>query len=275
MNVIEKVIRNIKREIPRQVLEVCFFGRIGRNNRFNGDLDWEIRNNIIDGWVREDCDLIGAIEDKIPMALCEVEQDGQYRTIIRIPKHLTEGRVVTEVLSFDYLNSYVTGLISNGYSASNFNRQYNGSSPFMNQAGKILAAASPAQVTGTTATRVIGENVILINDYMGQVRNGSMMVRLTSDEELTHIKPATIPQFSELCLHAAKAYIYVNTVIDMDMGQLYGGMDVGTIKTIIEGFADANELYKTYFKEEWQAVSFMNDDNRHGSHLRTLIGGQA
>lgn len=275
MSVITKLIADVKAEIPRAVLEVAFLGDMGRENRFASNLDFQIRQKVIDARVWVDLNLQGAEEVNIALAKCEVEQDGQYRTIVRIPKELTGGRVITQVLAFNYTINGVTGLTNNGYNNNSFNMSNEGNSPQMNSAAKILRAASPAPILGSAAVRIVGENVILINDYMGSVKQGNMTVRLSHDPDLNSFKPTSIPQLSKFVKYAVKAYIYVNTVITLDMGHLYGGSEIGRIREIIDGYADCNELYDTFYQEEMIAVNFMNDDTRHANFLRTLIGGAA
>ncbi|WBF04811.1 hypothetical protein [Erwinia phage vB_Ea277G] len=275
MSVITKLIADVKAEIPRQVLEIAFLGDMGRENRFASNLDFQIRQKVIDARVWVDLSLQGAEEVNIPLARCEVEQDDQYKTIIRIPKELTGGRIITQVLAFNYTINGVTGMTNNGYNNNSFNMSNEGNSPQMNSAAKILRSASPAPILGSAATRIVGENVILLNDYMGSVKQGNMTVRVGHDPELNTFKPTSIKQLSKFVVYAVKAYIYTNSVITLDMGHLYGGSEIGRIRDIIDGYADCNELYNTYYDEEMIAVNFMNDDTRHGNFLRTLIGGAA
>lgn len=275
MSVITKLIADVKAEIPRAVLEVAFLGEIGRENRFANNIDYQIRQKVIDARVWVDLNLQGAEEVNISLQDATTEADGQYRTLVRIPKKATGGRVITQVLAFNYTYNGVTGLTNNGYNNNSYNMSNEGNSPQMNSAAKILRAASPAPILGSAATRIVGENVILVTDYMGSVKQGNMTVRLSHDPELNTFKPTSIPQLSQLVLYAVKAYIYTNTIISLDMGHMYGASEVGRIREIIDGYADCNELYRTYYKEEMIAVNFMNDDTRHGNFLRTLIGGQA
>lgn len=275
MSVLTKLCADVKAEIPRAVLEIAFLGDMGRENRFATSLDFQIIQKVINPRVWVDLSLQGSEEVNIALSDCELTQEDQYRTIVRIPKELTGGRVITQVLAFNYTVNGVTGLTNNGYNNNSFNMSAEGNSAQMNSAAKILRAASPAPILGSAATRIVGENVILINDYMGSVKQGTMTVRLAHDPELNTFKPTSIPQLSRFVVYAVKAYIYVNSVISLDMGHMYGGSEIGRIREIIDSYADCNELYQTYYDEHMVAVNFMNDDTRHSNFLRTLIGGAA
>lgn len=275
MSVIQKLIADVKAEIPRAVLEVAFLGDMGREHRFASNLDFQIRQKVIDARVWVDLNLQGAEEVNIDLARTEVEKTDAYQTIIRIPKAVTAGRVITQVLAFNYVRNGVTGMQNAGYNNNSFNMSSDGNSPQMNSASKILKSASPAPILTSAAVRITGENVVLLNDYMGSVKQGNMTVRLSHDPDLNSFKPTSIPQLSQFVIYAVKAYIYVNTIISLDMGQMYGGSEIGRIREIIDGYADCNELYRTYYEEHMIAVNFMNDETRHSNFLRTLIGGAA
>jgi hypothetical protein len=275
MSNVTTIIQKIKRVIPKQVLEVAFLDGVGRNGRNPTNLDWKIRNAIIDGWVRVDLDLMGAEEVNIPLQHAEVTYDNQYRITARIPKEVTAGRSIVQALALNYIYNTPAGMVNNGFNNNSFNMSNCGNSPLLNSASKILRAASPAPILSSASVQLMGENVILITDYMGSVTQCSVTCRVSHDPELNNINPKAVDQFAQLCVYAAKAWIYTNTIINIDMAELYGGADLGRIKDVIDGYADAHDNYETYKEEVIHAVNFMNDDQRNGNYLRMLISGQA
>lgn len=275
MSVIDQAIAYIKRGIPRQVLEVAFLGDIGRANRHGQSIDWYIRNKVIDNWVRPDCDLLGSYEDNIPLATAEVSYDDKYRFTARIPKEATGGRSIVAVLALNYIYNVPGGMVNNGWQGNSFNMSASGNSPLMNVASRILRSASPAPITGSASVQLVAENVVLITDYIGDVRQCSITCRLSHDMEMNNISNGAVPHFRKLCMLACKAWIYAETTVDMDQGYLYNGMEITRIKEIIDGFSDSLELYDTYFDEQWSGVSFMDDANRSGNWYRTMIAGKS
>lgn len=275
MSVIDRAIADVRRKIPRQVLEVAFLGEIGRANRHGQGIEWYIRNRVIDNWVRPDCDLLGAYEDNIPLANAEVSHDSQYRLTARVSKEATGGRSIVAALALNYIYNVPGGMVNNGWQGNSFNMQNKGNSPVLNVGSRILRSASPAPITGSASVQLVAENTVLITDYIGDVRQCSITCRLSHDPEMTVIQPGAVKPFNQLVLLATKAFIYNETVVDMDEAYLYNGMELSRIREIIDSYADAAELYETFYEEQWRGVNFSNDANRNGNYLRTLVAGKA
>ena len=275
MSVIDRAIADVRRKIPRQVLEIAFLGDIGRANRHGQNIEWYIRNRVIDNWVRPDCDLLGAYEDNIPLANAEVASDSQYRVTARISKEATGGRSIVSALALNYIYNVPGGMVNNGWQGNSFNMMNKGNSPVLNTASRILRSASPAPITGSASVQLVAENTVLITDFIGDVRSCSLTCRLSHDPEMTVIQPGAVKPFNQLVLLATKAYIYNETVIDMDEAYLYNGMELSRVREIIDSYSDSAELYETFYEEQWRGVNFHNDSNRHGNYLRTLVAGKA
>lgn len=275
--VLQKVISDIRFNIPKEVLEIAFLGDLGLERRKPGALDWEIRNKIIDAKVRPDCNLLGALEMNIPLANAEIIYDatGLYRNTVRVPKSLTQGRSIVSVSYFNYY--YYTGAIGQvgGYMANNYSSNTCGNSPMMAQASRILQSAANSDSTGTAAVRLIGENTVVVNDYIGSLLQGSLVCLVSHDSEMNSISPKSVPQFSILCQLACKAYIYNTLKVKLNGAYLAGGAELGEIQNFVDSYSDAAEQYEEYFREEMSAVLFANDDSRHSWYLRNLIGGGA
>lgn len=276
MSVIDKLIFEIKQEIPKPVLEVAFLKRMGRNHKYAGDLDWEIRSKVIDARIAKDLGIMGSETINVPLSHAEIQflENQDYRTVVRIPKSLTKGRPIAEVVAFNYWFNTVAADLNNGWQTSSYNIQSCGNSPLMGAAQQILRAASPAPINGTANVELIGENVIVINDYMGKLQQGSMTVRLGQDPELSSWDGVAVFQLSQFTIEACKAWIYANTFIDLDSGYLYGGAELGRIQGIIEGYSDANKNYMD-MRVDMQAVNFTQDKARNQTFLRGLIAGQS
>jgi hypothetical protein len=72
-------------------------------------------------------------------------------------------------------------MVNNGWQNNSMNMNTSGNSPVMNVASRILRSASPAPIQSTAAVQMIGENTILITDYIGSVC--SLTCRLSHDRE--------------------------------------------------------------------------------------------
>jgi hypothetical protein len=70
---------------------------------------------------------------------------------------------------------------------------------------------------------------------------------------------------------AVKAYIYNELIVDIDMGELQGGQQLGIFKQIVEGYADAEQNYQDKLKS-WMAISVMNDTPAFHRYLKLSVG---
>jgi hypothetical protein len=90
---------------------------------------------------------------------------------------------------------------------------------------------------------------------------------------MSHIQPRSYKAFCKLVEYAVKAFIYNEYIIEVDMGELRGGHNLGKFKDIIEGYSDAEELYSTYLTEKWQKIAFQNDRESLTRFLKLTVGG--
>lgn len=277
MSVVDKLVHEIKRAIPKPVLEVAFLKRMGRNHKYAGGLEWEIRKNIITDQIVEDLDILGAETVNIPLAGADIQflENQDYRTVLRIPKTKTKGRRIAQVIAFNYWYNTVAADLNNGWQMSAGNIQNCGNSPLMQTAQQVLRAAGPAPINSSASVELIAENTVVINDYMGKIQQGSLTCRLGQNDELSNFNGTAVFQLAQLAVMAAKAWIYNNTVIDLDSGYLYGGAELSKIEGIIEGYSDAYDNYTDFLRDEIMAVNRMNDAAAHSTFLRGLIAGQA
>lgn len=72
---------------------------------------------------------------------------------------------------------------------------------------------------------------------------------------MNNITGAAILTFSQLCLHAIKAHVYITLINELDEGAIRGGIQFGGILREVEGFADANELYEEMLEKKWRRVA--------------------
>lgn len=54
---------------------------------------------------------------------------------------------------------------------------------------------------------------------------------------------------------------------------MQGGVALGAILSIVEGYADANELYQEHREQILGKVLYMQDDGRMNRHIKLMMGG--
>ena len=270
MNPITKALSDISYRIPREILIEVFAPKsyLWRDSPIN--YEEQIRNIVIRSRVMVDCDLVGGTEVLISLfgvPSYTVASD-RLVTVYNIPKDKTQGRTIISVLSLAYVN---------GASAAYMNTA-NSFDPctvtdMAVAGGAMMNAMGSLPVPSSAKIQLIGENTVMIKDTVTASGTGLLRCLLANDENFSHLQIRSIPYFTRLCELATKAYIYNEYIVRLDMGELYAGQNLGRIKEIIESYADANEMYKTYLKESWTKVALMNDRESWTRHLRLIMGG--
>ena len=123
----------------------------------------------------------------------------------------------------------------------------------------------------STQLRLIGENVIFIENVQPFTYYQEMECLVENDKAMANLPPAYYKFFSKLVILAVKSYIYNACIINMDEAYIESGASIGVLKSIVESYADSNELYDTYFDETWIKISNMSDQTRYEQHIRGSI----
>lgn len=269
MNPITKALSDISYRIPKDILVEVFTPKTFLWREAPTNYEDQIRDLVIRARVMVDCDLVGGTEVFLPLwdVPAQTLATDRLVTVYRIPKDKTQGRYITSVISLSYLN---------GPSAAYMNAA-NSFSPCsvtdVNIAGKaMMDAASSLPVPSTAKVQLIGENVVMVKDTVLASGVGLLRCILANDENFSHLQVRSIPYFSRLCELAVKSYIYNNYTITMDRGRIEGGAEIGRFREVIDGYADAEEMYQTYLLETWQKTAFMNDRESFERLMRTMIG---
>ena len=289
MMAVSKALDEIKFRIPKPILDAVFLQRTQGYRQTPISLDEHLLNAVIRPRVLVDCNLVGGTEDTIRLdglmntrvgdhssAVNDGVQSwgtGDYISVVRVPKDRTQGRSIQSVLSISYGNpSGMSGYGSGSMGMAGYGQ--GGGSNALTQAGSaVMNAMAPIPVTSSARVQLIGENTVMVRDSVILPANSYLRCVLAHDENMSHLQLKSYRHFSNLVTLAVKAYIYNSYIIEMDMGQLMGGQAIGRFKEVIDGFADAEELYQTYLTEKWEKVSLMNDQESYTRLLRVMIGG--
>jgi len=269
MNAIQKALKDIRSNIPKEILERTFltqnmsaFG--GRHNFQPLSLDQRIREAVIDGTVLPDCHLVGGTEVTVPLASVRPEYVNSYNLVYRVPKHLTQQRSIVRVLHITFGDGGVAGSMNMGLQ---------GRSELLSKAQGVLNSRSSIPVVSTANIELIGENTVLVRDNITMPGNPYLRCVVENDAELSGFLPAAILVFGKLCVLACKSYIYNNINISIDQAQLSGGMALGRFREVVDGYSDAQEQYETMFDERWRKIALMADPEQHKRHLKMITGG--
>jgi hypothetical protein len=265
VNALRKALDDLKFVIPRPILDTVFVKRNTTYRMAAPSLDEQILNSVIRPRVYIDTNLVGGAEVLVPLTGLSGEEIDTTDMVYRIPKSLTQNRPIMSVLNVTYVDA--NSMAAAGQYASC------GVSAEQSAAQALLDAVSPLPLISTARVTLIGENVVLIRDSIRVPSNSYLRCVVAQDEAMSHIQPRSYKAFCKLVEYAVKSFIYNEYIIDLDMGELRGGHNLGKFKDKIEEYADAEELYDTYLREKWQKIAFQNDRESHTRFLKLTIGG--
>lgn len=271
MNAIDKAISEINFSIPHELLQETF-GRhtvnsapgVSPHRQVPVSIDYQIRQHVIMARVVVDCNLQGATEVDIPLASIIPNNVTPWVTTYTVPKHLTQGRSISRVVSMTIGQGSVLGTTNMGLQ---------GSSPLMDAASGVLAGALPIPIISTAYIQLIGENTLLIDDNMALPNDVWLRCALDFDENFTQLPKPYWHTFAQMCVFAVKAFIYNKLVIEVGMAQLSGGQELGRFKDILDSYSDANQTYSDFFEEKWVVTQKLADPQQKRRHLSMLVGG--
>ena len=276
MDVILYAVKTIKQKIPKRILEVTFqpkdYYQLRRNPFMPSNIDEQIIEKVIMGRVFADANIAGAQEIVIPLKGIQPEYVDNDKYIYHIPKELTGGRTITNAIS---LILYSMGNISaglNGFLGVNSIGMSTCNTGQLNPVQAVANSYQPQVSTETGNVRVIGDNVILVEDLVGPGGDRFLRCMVSHDSRFSNIDPSALKEFGILCTLACKAYIYNELIIEMDTSQIHAGHELGAFKEKVESYADADDLYEEYYREKWRKAQFFSDKPRYKRFLRSLIG---
>lgn len=282
MDALSYAINEIRHTIPPPLLNLVFSRNGIRFANNPGALDAAIRDKVIDGRVRQNVNAIGAVQIDIPldgpgvgltMGDRSPETYDRFTYVFEVPKTLTQNRTITSALAYSY--AY------NGHAGVNLSAVDNiagsamcGYSNVMDAVQGVAQSMMPIQVNQTARVSIVGENVILIEDYIPLPRQSYLRCLVTHDSQFSTIKPQSVPAFSTLVVLATKAYIYNMYRIELDRGFLQGGQELGEIKNTVDSYSSAEEEYQTFLRDKWRKISHMNDPARMQRFAKMITGGK-
>lgn len=268
MNILSKALDEIKYTIPGPILTEAFKDRSMAWVSNPTSLDDKIMTKIIRPRVLIDAKLVGGQTADISIAGIEPQVFDVYNMVFRIPKSRTGNKTIYSVLDVGFTPT------NNIFAASSFG--FSGIDPAsvnnVNNISRRIGDASSSVPPITTADiEIIGENTILIKNMYSTTNAYYLRCILENDPNMSNISPRSYLAFSKLCQLAVKSYIYNNLIIRMDRAYIEGGQELGSFKSIVENYADAEEMYQTYLAEKWTKIALMNDTFAYNRLIKMQI----
>jgi hypothetical protein len=261
MNAINYALNHVKHVIPEEILKEAFksaprsFASAFDSPSTAFDfVEHNIRHKVINDRVNVDCGLKGALEIAVDLNKCKRMDHDVYTRTYEIPAELLGGRRIISVKSVHYTNIAHSWFPTNSRSSGNM---------LLNAAIEMYRSVASLPIVNTCHVEPIGPTTIVMQDTA--VINATQLyvvINISHDENMNTLKPTIFPLYAEMVEYAVKAYIYNHLIIKLGDDKIKGGFNLGVFKQVVEGYADANELYQTLFKEKWGKSQFSNDRNR-------------
>lgn len=267
MNAIIYAINEINQQIPIEMLTVGL--TFGDNPAITNlsTLDDKIKRKVLVNRVLKDCNVVGGIEMIIPLYQIQPSQYEFSYTVYNVPPEAVMNREIISALSLSLIPTAGYLGFEAGYAPNNSNMN----NSVLSVADRIGNSASSGGVLSNAHIEIVAYNTLLVYANYRTLSNFGVRVILENDKDMNNIQIRSYKSFSMLCVLAVKAYIYNKLVIAINNGYLSGGQDLGMFKNVLDSYSDSEEQYRTYLREVWGGIAFMNDNTRYNKHLRSMI----
>lgn len=270
MNIVSKALDEVKYSIPNSVLIETFKDDRNYWRRSGVSIDELILNKIVRPRVMVDVNLIGGPSVNISLEGLRPEMVDNYTMVYTVPKNRTQNRSITSILSVSYMPVGIAGsfgMNSSGYSGINPMSM----NTMTTTAQRIGDAVSSAPPVSNAQAELIGENTVMLRDQFRMTANYSLLCTLEFDTKFNGLNVRAAREFAKITVLAVKAYIYNTMMVRIDEAFLQGGQELGVFKSIVEGYADSEEMYQTRLTEVMQAALFMTDTKAHTRFMRIQV----
>lgn len=276
MNAIMYCINEIKQVIPYEVLHAGMTIDEDHQVSLLSNLEEKILNKVFKRRVLLAANVVGGIETIIPLGKIQPTHTEPMYTVYFVPPELTMDKEIMSALSLSYLPTAgfmgVTGGFGGPHAVYNANTPgHSNNTATMNVASRISSSVNASGILSSAHLEIVAYNTIAVYAHYQSLANYGMRVVLQNDDNFNNIQPRSYQALSKLAVYACQAYLYNKLIIPINSGYLSGGQDLGMFKTILEGYADAEENYQTYLKEVWGKVAFMNDQTRYSNFLSSML----
>ncbi len=259
MSAILSALREVRQTIPKRLLEQCFLSNRYYHNLSPRSVESVIEQAVIDARVRPDINIGTGTEVVIPLYGVQFQLLDVWNKIYNIPKTLTQGRSLTNVLSVGYGFEYVN---------APYSYPQMGGSQIAGAANSLVNSVSAVEISSSVQAWLIGENMVCVRDTYNASPYIHLRCWIEFDKEFSTINPRSYHEFNKLVVLATKAHIYNQLVLEQDYAFIHAGQELGVLKDILNGYSEANQEYTEFLNGDWRKVAYMND----AEQMRRITG---
>lgn len=276
MSALLYMVNEIKAQIPYEILHAGLYLDEPEVLANLTTLDDKLLTKIIRRRVFMDMNIVGGMELIVPLNNIPPLYYEDFYTIYRIDKKLTYERDIVSALGLSSMPvniGYGSSMPSTAgtaypYSAGGNNNEFN---PINSVAARIGDSHSLAGAIHNAHLELVGPNTVLVNQHYRVLAHMGIRCIVENENNLNNIQPRSWKNLSYLGVLATKAYLYNKLIVAVNSGYLSGGQELGIFKSLIENMDGAEEEYRTYLKEVWGSVAYMNDTGRYSRLLSSML----
>jgi len=267
MNVIDAMLRYVRRDVPQPILRAAFVPDNLRMLGVASSVENEVMNKVIRPFVIPEIAEKGQyMEVDLTSASYEIDKIDQYNRIYYLSEQITGGRELIAA------HIAVTPVAGQAYTLPPAGSYLDGtSSGVLLSASRLVDSNSALPRISSAEVDIMGPNAVAIKDPGMFVYATKIMAQFAMTEELNEIKPAFFPLFGKFATLAVKQYCYQSLMFDMDAGKLEHGVEFGAFKSNVENWADAGEMFMDMIPAITRAL--VHNDNT-GDRYNYLSGGR-
>ena len=264
------LIRNLFFEIPPQIIDVGF-RRLRDEKHLTNDAI--IMQTIIEDIVLAKCNLYAGKPKKLVL-YNQYQKTIEDNTLIvamggncgiyQIPPTARENRPITAVYDIAYPTTMALyGTFPNEISAGR---------SVANSIDEALSSftGTPVNITPTPMLIDGDTGVISIMPPAALPVDWILSCALGYDAQFSNISPNMVEPLKKMVEHATKYFIYNELIITINQGFLQGGLNLESIRTIIESYVDSNEKLDESLNKFKSAALFSPENFR--AMLSLMIG---
>ena len=266
MTVINFALGKVYSAIPRQILE------IGLTRKASISLDAALMDLVIRPTVLTDVNLVSGEMTLVPLISAERVAIDPFSAVYNIGQHILAGRKINAAYSvgmgFSPVGNFLplqTAGMTPGPTCSN--------NTLANAQRSLDRSVNDGFSPINADVRLLGSDSIYVNFYGPILYINALRCTVSYDDNLSSIHPKSHIAFAELVVLATKAYLYNNLKVVLDQGYYFNGVEIGSVKEIIESYSEAYSEYMIYLKTKWARVAFINDKINHSRLIRMQIPG--
>lgn len=262
MSPAETAVKYARRNINKMILADAFLDPEERVLRGENALLGAIQNKIIKEFLARELSMLGGTTKFIELENVPFVKSDNWTKIYTIPPENREGK---DIVRATLVNR---GIRSGTNMISPSNIQQWGRNSGLPQAVEQMARANLAiPKTMTAEIKILAPNMLQLRDFNIVHLQPTLECQLAFSDDLNEITPPYQQPLNELVLLAVKNYIYNELSLELDMGKLVMGRELGKYGDIVESYADAGTMYEE-LKPKWRKYLMLMDRVRSANHYR-------